>query len=143
LRQEFSDAELQEGPLLAGEMATLRPAKKVDSDGSPNQRVVSSLRSKEKSPLSTGINPETPTSLAQSSSQGTTDPTVSSEQVNVTQAVVDEIIIPQLQRATRDDMDAKEIEALSMLARGFRDLKDANPELTHNVILDILAGINE
>jgi len=57
--------------------------------------------------------------------------------------MVDEIIIPQLQKATRDDMDAKEIEALSMLARGFADLKDANPELAYNVILDILAGINE
>lgn len=57
--------------------------------------------------------------------------------------MVDEIVIPTLQRATRDDMDAREIEALSMLARGFVDLKDANPELAYNVILDILAGINE
>ena len=40
-------------------------------------------------------------------------------------------------------MDAKEIESLSMLARGFTDLKDANPELAYNVIVDILGGINE
>ncbi len=40
-------------------------------------------------------------------------------------------------------MDAREIEALSMLARGFADLKDANPELAYNVILDIISGINE
>ena len=43
----------------------------------------------------------------------------------------------------RDDMDAREIEALAMLARGFVDLKEANSELAYHVILDILAGINE
>jgi serine/threonine-protein kinase 24/25/MST4 len=30
-----------------------------------------------------------------------------------------------------------------MLARGFVDLKEANPQLAYSVILDILAGINE
>lgn len=40
-------------------------------------------------------------------------------------------------------MDAREIEALSMLSRGFNDLKEANPELAYNVMLDVIAGINE
>jgi serine/threonine-protein kinase 24/25/MST4 len=40
-------------------------------------------------------------------------------------------------------MDAREIESLSMLSRGFTELKEANPELAYNVILDILSGINE
>jgi serine/threonine-protein kinase 24/25/MST4 len=40
-------------------------------------------------------------------------------------------------------MDAREIESLSMLSRGFTELKDANPELAYNVILDVLSGINE
>jgi serine/threonine-protein kinase 24/25/MST4 len=40
-------------------------------------------------------------------------------------------------------MDAREIESLSMLQRGFAELRDANPELAYNVILDILQGINE
>jgi hypothetical protein len=40
-------------------------------------------------------------------------------------------------------MDAREIEALSMLSRGFSELKDANAELVYNVILDVLCGINE
>jgi serine/threonine-protein kinase 24/25/MST4 len=42
-----------------------------------------------------------------------------------------------------DDMDAREIESLSMLQRGFAELKEANPELTYNIILDMLQGINE
>lgn len=40
-------------------------------------------------------------------------------------------------------MDAREIESLSMIARGFADLRDANASLSYNVILDILSGINE
>jgi len=40
-------------------------------------------------------------------------------------------------------MDAREIESLSMLQRGFAELKDANPQLAYSVILDILQGINE
>ena len=40
-------------------------------------------------------------------------------------------------------MDAREIESLSMLQRGFAELKDENPQLAHDVILDILQGINE
>lgn len=40
-------------------------------------------------------------------------------------------------------MDAREIESLSMIARGFADLCDASPTLSYNVILDILSGINE
>lgn len=40
-------------------------------------------------------------------------------------------------------MDAREIESLSMLGRGFTDLRDVNPELLYNVVLDILSGINE
>jgi len=48
-----------------------------------------------------------------------------------------------IHQSIRDDMDAKELEALSMLSRGFTDLKEANPELAYNLVLDILSGINE
>ena len=40
-------------------------------------------------------------------------------------------------------MDAREIESLSMISRGFEELRDVNPELAYNIILDILSGINE
>jgi serine/threonine-protein kinase 24/25/MST4 len=46
-------------------------------------------------------------------------------------------------QAIRDGMDAREIESLSMLSRGFADLSEVNSELAYNVILDILQGINE
>lgn len=50
---------------------------------------------------------------------------------------------PFLAQTIRDDMDAREIESLSMLSRGFLELKEANPELAYNVILDTLSGINK
>jgi len=40
-------------------------------------------------------------------------------------------------------MDAREIEALSMLSKGFEDLREANPELAYNLVLDFLTGIND
>jgi hypothetical protein len=40
-------------------------------------------------------------------------------------------------------MDAREIESLSMLSRGFQELRDVNPQLSYKVILDILTGLNE
>jgi len=51
--------------------------------------------------------------------------------------------LPILNNTIRDDMDAREIESLSMLQRGFAELKDANPQLACNVIIDILQGIND
>ena len=73
--------------------------------------------------------------------------------------MVNEVILPTFERvrlvstpkntsltliqATRDDMDAREIESLSMISRGFEELRDVNPELAYNVMLDILSGINE
>jgi len=40
-------------------------------------------------------------------------------------------------------MEAREIESLSMISRGFAELREANPALSYNIILDILSGINE
>ncbi|EDR12412.1 Ste20-like serine/threonine kinase [Laccaria bicolor S238N-H82] len=66
-----------------------------------------------------------------------------SETSKAGRAMVDEVVIPILQTAIRDDMDAREIESLSMLLRGFAELKEANAELTYTLILDILQGIND
>lgn len=52
-------------------------------------------------------------------------------------------VLISIGQATRDDMDAREIESLSMISRGFEELRDVNPELAYNIILDILSGINE
>lgn len=137
-------------------METVRPVKRVDAAGSlrMSREFVGSIRSRDtNNPLliqtsntsqvngsvgggASGVDSRSPTK--KSSRRLST-----SEQAKAGRSIVDEVIIPILQKHTRDDMDAREIEALSMLARGFADLKETNPELSYNVVLDILSGINE
>ncbi|CAA7259762.1 unnamed protein product [Cyclocybe aegerita] len=110
---------------------TIRPVKKVDPVGSLrlSSEFVGSIR-KEGSASSSPTSP-------------TTHRRASSEIGKAGRSVVDEVILPILENQIRDDMDAREIESLSMLQRGFTELKDANPELAYNIILDILQGIND
>ncbi|KAJ3741130.1 Pkinase-domain-containing protein [Lentinula detonsa] len=110
---------------------TIRPVKKVDTVGSLkiSAEHVGSLRKNS------------------GSSSGPSSPTLhrraASEMGRAGTSIVDEVVLPVLQQAIRDDMDAREIESLSMLSRGFNELKEANPELAYNVVLDILSGLNE
>ncbi|KAF9462649.1 STE STE20 YSK protein kinase [Collybia nuda] len=120
---------LREADLGTG-VDTIRPVKKVDPVGSLrlSAEFVGSMRRE-----SGGGSPTSPTVHRRAAS----------EAGKAGKSIVDEIVLPILQKAIRDDMDAREIESLSMLSRGFSELKDANPELTYSVILDILSGINE
>lgn len=67
------------------------------------------------------------------------------ESVNarVGKAMVSDVLLPTLQKSIKDDMDAREIEALSMISKGFEDLKEVNPEMAYNVIIDVLSNLNE
>lgn len=140
----LTDADLGNG------VDTIRPVKKVDPVGSLrlSAEFVGNLR-KEGSTSS----PSSPTAHKRATS----------ENGRAGQSLVDEVVLPilgnvrldyrlmstllKLTNASlkyiRDDMDAREIESLSMLQRGFAELKEANPELTYNIILDMLQGINE
>ncbi|KAF9485356.1 Ste20-like serine/threonine kinase [Pholiota conissans] len=108
---------------------TIRPVKKVDPAGSLrlSAEFLGSMRK----------------DGSLSSPRSPTHKRTSSEVVKAGRTLVDEVVLPILGNTIRDDMDAREIESLSMLQKGFADLKDANPELAYNVILDILQGINE
>ena len=108
-------------------MDTLRPVKKLDSAGS--LRLSSDFMGSK--------SPSSPTGT------GSIHGRHVSEHQRAGSAMVNEVIVPTIQHAIRDDMDAREIEALSMLSKGFEDLREANPELTYNLVLDILTGINE
>ncbi|KAJ7095384.1 Ste20-like serine/threonine kinase [Mycena belliarum] len=113
---------------------TIRPVKKVDTVGSLRLSAgyVGSMRRE-----GSGSTPTSPITTQ------TTHRRAASEAAKAGAALIDEVVLPILQGATRDDMDAREIESLSMLSRGFVELKEANPELAYNVILDILSGIND
>ncbi|KAF7288217.1 Ste20-like serine/threonine kinase [Mycena chlorophos] len=121
---------LREADIGTG-MDTIRAVKKVDTVGSLrlSSEYVGSMRRE----ASSGSMPTSPTTHLRAVS----------EAMKAGVSLVDDVVLPILQSATRDDMEAREIESLSMLSRGFTELKEANPELAYNVILDILSGIND
>jgi len=123
---------------------TIRPVKKIDTTGSLrlSSEYVGSIRARDgRDGNGTGSVPTTPTSPVKD--KASSHRRAASEAAKAGRSVVDEVVLPALQKAITDDMDAREIESLSMLSRGFQELRDVNPELTFNVILDILAGIND
>ncbi|KAK7061720.1 Ste20-like serine/threonine kinase, partial [Favolaschia claudopus] len=129
-----SGTVMREADLGTG-VDTIRPVKKVDAAGSLrlSAEYVGSMR-REGSSSSMPTSPTSPTSGSQRRA---------SEAVKAGTVLIDDVVLPILQNATRDDMDAREIESLSMLSRGFTELKETNPVLAYNVILDILSGIND
>ncbi|CAE6456041.1 unnamed protein product [Rhizoctonia solani] len=146
-RNDPNGTVVQEGDVGDG-MNTMRPVKRVDAAGSLrlSNEYVGSVRSRSSGDSGEGNNEnglgesvisngEAKAARKRAKSLG--------ESAKAGTALVDEVVIPVLQRHIHDDMDAHEIESMSMLARGFEDLKNANPELAYNVILDMLSGINE
>jgi len=121
---------------------TIRPVKKIDTTGSLrlSSEYVGSMRAREGS----GSNSLTtsPTSPVKDKSSSM-HKRAASDAAKAGRSLVDEVVLPALQKAITDDMDAREIESLSMLSRGFQELRDVNAELSYNVILDILASLNE
>ncbi|KAI6047184.1 kinase-like domain-containing protein [Pisolithus marmoratus] len=117
---------MREADLGTG-LDTIRPIKKVDTTGSLklSAEYVGSTRSKDDVPLS-------PTSPAKDRAPFKRRP---AESERAGTAMIDDVVLPVLQSAIHDDMDAREIESLSMITRGFMDLRDC--------YLDILSGINE
>ncbi|PSR72919.1 hypothetical protein PHLCEN_2v11222 [Hermanssonia centrifuga] len=127
---------------LGNGVDTIRPVKKVDTVRSLrlSEEYVGSLRRERSgSGSQAGSAPSSPVT----SKVGSGHKRRPSEVMNAGRVMVDAVLLPTLERATRDDMDAREIEGLSMISRGFEELRDVNPELAYNVILDILSGINE
>ncbi|KAI0307085.1 kinase-like domain-containing protein [Multifurca ochricompacta] len=123
---------------------TIRPVKKIDTTGSLrlSSEYVGSMRTREgRDGSSSGSVPASPASPVKDKSSA--HRRAASDAAKAGRSLVDDVVLPTLQKAITDDMDAREIESLSMLSRGFEELRDVNPELSYNVILDILAGINE
>ncbi|KAG1892451.1 kinase-like domain-containing protein [Suillus subluteus] len=126
---------MREADLGSG-VDTIRPVKKVDTASSLRLSAeYVGTRSRETSPSS----PTTPSKDRPSSSFKRRV----SDSERAGRVMIDDVVLPVLQNAIRDDMDAREIESLSMISRGFAELREANPALTYNVILDMLSGINE
>ncbi|KAL5527754.1 hypothetical protein ACEPAG_6555 [Sanghuangporus baumii] len=152
-RRRSTHAERTSGrgtPLRPGDIGngvdTIRPVKRVDTAGSLklSAEYVGAVREG----LEAGYNTRgSASSGGAAAAEGEKDSKErrrrASENARAGRAMMDEVVVPVVQNAIQDGMEAHEIEALSMLARGFVDLRESNPELAYTLMLDILAGINE
>jgi len=113
---------------------TIRPVKKVDTVGSLrlSSEYVGNMREG-----STCSAPSSPVKEKSSLKRA------KNEALKAGLSLVDDVVLPTCERTIRDDMDAREIESLSMISRGFAELKEVNPELAYNLIVDIISGVNE
>ncbi|KZT66027.1 Pkinase-domain-containing protein [Daedalea quercina L-15889] len=136
-RNNMSGTVLGEADLGTG-VDTIRPVKKVDTVRSlrMSEEFLGTTRSRESS-NSAPSSPSSPSNTKHAHRRA------ASEAGKAGKSIVDEVLLPLLTKATRDDMDAREIESLSMISRGFEELRDVNPELAYNIVLDLLSGINE
>lgn len=148
---------------------TIRPVKRLDSAGShrASTEFVGSLRQRQDSGSSSGGSHRSKSSAGSSdlaSTAGTTpNPSNASsaggadsgQEAQLGRALVDEVVGPAIERLTsagdrkgkgkgvERPMDARDIEALSMIRKGFEDLAESNPTLAWQAMADLLGGINE
>jgi serine/threonine-protein kinase 24/25/MST4 len=128
-------------------MDTMRPVKRLDAAGSIklSQEYVGNFR-----------NAGSPTGTEHASGNGPSSPSKekkrrmssASAHAKAGRLITNDVVVPALQKRLREgfnevELGAKEIEAVSMVQKGFENLRDANPELAYEVLLDILTGLNE
>lgn len=139
---------------------TIRPVKRLDSAGShrASAEFVGSARHRASSSSGSGSHRSTSSlSLSSPSTAETTpDPSNASSadsghEARLGRALVDEVVGPVIENLTAGgdrkgkgpQMDARDIEALSMVRKGFEDLAESNPGLAWQTVADLLGGINE
>lgn len=140
-------------------MDTIRPVKRIDSIGSnrASAEFVGSLRQR------AGSRPSSHRSRGSSSSSVSSHILTSSEtspgaevlerenEAYLGQKVVDDVIGPVWDKLmgvdgedeSKEVMEARDLEALSMIRKGFEDLAEGNPGLAWRSIVELLGGINE
>ncbi|PWN52321.1 Pkinase-domain-containing protein [Violaceomyces palustris] len=143
-RNDINGTILKEGDVATG-MDTIRPVKRLDSGGSAkfSNEFIGGLRkangvSPTGSVNSVNASPSSRPSHKSRSSSGSIP-----EEDRAGESLVTDVIIPVLERAKKDDMDAREIEALSMISKGFQDLSEANSRLAYATIVDLLLSMSE
>ncbi|KAL8281206.1 hypothetical protein RQP46_006240 [Phenoliferia psychrophenolica] len=151
---------------------TIRPVKRLDSAGShrASTEFVGSVNQRHRAPSSSSSSGGSlrskssgGSSLSDHASTAGTTPNPSNasnaggpdlnHDAVLGRALVDQVVGPAIERLTsvgdrkgkgvERTMDARDIEALSMVRKGFEDLGESNPALAWQALADILAGINE
>ena len=145
-RQNINGTILREGDVASG-VDTIRPVKRLDAGGSA--RISAEFIGNLKNMPSNGQLGEAggsgprPNGHRRASSRSSTGSAGVADDVRAGRALVADVVLPVMDRARKDEADAKEIEALEMISRGFEELSDVNPKLAYRTIVDLLLSLNE
>ena len=124
-RHGINGTILREGDVASG-LDTLRPVKRLDANGSAKV-------SSEYIGTSSMRGDDSPRQQRQSQS----------EEEAAGASLVRDVVLPVLERARRDGMDAREMEALAMISKGFEDLAELNSRVAYSTIVDLLLSMND
>lgn len=135
-RHDINGTIMREGDVGNG-MHTIRPVKRFDSVNS-NRASAEFIRYGDSRRNSSG-------SLMDSSS-APLSPSLLTEASVIGRAMVEEVINPVLENTINmqeNELSPEDVETISLISNGFSDLAESNPDLTYQIIIDLLNGINE
>ncbi|KAN0062799.1 hypothetical protein ACQY0O_004619 [Thecaphora frezii] len=140
-RHDINGTILKAGDVSNGH-DTLRPVKRLDANGSAklSNEYIGSWRSGA-APSGLADVPGSPGRNRPGSRPGSTSGSIPEEDA-AGASLVQNVILPVLERAKGEDLDAREIEALNMISKGFEDLSLLNSKLAYSTIVDLLLTMN-
>jgi serine/threonine-protein kinase 24/25/MST4 len=140
-RHDINGTVLKAADVATG-MDTIRPVKRIDKGGSArvSQEYIGSARSSDGLGLDlSATDPQYPIRSLDDTDEGEEEEGTG----QAGRALVHDVVLPVLERAKRDNVDAAEIEALEMISKGFAELSHANSKLAYSTIVDLLLSMNE
>lgn len=141
-RHDINGTVLKAADVATG-MDTIRPVKRLDKGGSArvSQEYIGSARSSDGLGLDlSAVDARYPIRSLDDTDEGDEEEEGSGQ---AGRALVHDVVLPVLERAKRDNVDAAEIEALEMISKGFAELSHANSKLAYSTIVDLLLSMNE
>ncbi|KAK4685170.1 serine/threonine-protein kinase 24/25/MST4, partial [Tremellales sp. Uapishka_1] len=107
--------------------STVRPVKKVDAVGS--QRLSADF-------MGTGSVRKMPPLM-----EHPTKARALNERGQAGRALVEEVVLPVMEKNALGDLDATTLEAVNLIQKGFKDLSIHNPEMAYRVMMDVVGGM--
>lgn len=150
-RNDINGTVLKEADVANG-LETLRPVRRLDATGSAqaSQQYMASLRSGsapsglDKSGEPLAADPGSPQrALRHSRSALASSSSTAQPHATAGENLVRDVILPVMDRAKQQELDAAEVEALNMISKGFQDLSMLNSRLAYSTIVDLLLSIND
>ncbi|SPO31274.1 probable Ste20-like kinase Don3 [Ustilago trichophora] len=149
-RNDINGTVLKEADVANG-LETLRPVRRLDAGGSAkiSQQYIGSLRSGsapsglDKAGKAAQADGSPQRQLRHSRSALASSSSAAKAHATASENLVRDVILPVMDRAKEQDLDAAEVEALDMISKGFEDLSMLNSRLAYSTIVDLLLSMND